>query len=126
MKLKSRGLGRRELIMDFREYEISREGDEIVIAGTIREPVTWDFSIRISEEDIPGLLRVGVNHNTLRMGARWFLHRHPKEHDDAVAETAADRAVARRQERAARAVVAVDETSVLDEEELGSAASAAG
>jgi hypothetical protein len=75
MKLRSRGLGRRELVMDFREYEIKREGDEVVIVGTIHEPVTWDFTIRIEPRDIPGMLRVGINHHTLGLGARWIFHR---------------------------------------------------
>lgn len=74
MKLRSRGLGRRELVMDFREYEITRDGDDVVVSGTIREPVTWDFSIRISGEDIPGMLRVGMHRHTLSLAARWMFH----------------------------------------------------
>ena len=58
MRLRSRGLGRKELVMDFREYEVIREGDEIVVVGTIRDPVNWDFSLRICEDDIPGLARL--------------------------------------------------------------------
>jgi len=85
MKLRSRGLGRRELVMDFREYEIKREGDEVVIAGTIHEPVTWDFSIRIEPGDIPGMLRVGINHHTLGLGARWIFHR-KANHSETVAD----------------------------------------
>ncbi|MHB8245601.1 MAG: hypothetical protein ACYDGN_09660 [Acidimicrobiales bacterium] len=83
MKLRSRGLGRRELVMDFRECEIRREGNEVVIQGTIREPVTWDFSIRIEPRDIPGMLRVGINHHTLGLGARWILHRKTRSSDGA-------------------------------------------
>lgn len=74
MKLRSRGLGRRELLMDFREYEIARDGSDVVISGTIREPVNWDFTIRISGDDIPGMLRVGLHRHTLSMAARWMLH----------------------------------------------------
>lgn len=44
--------------MDFREYSVSREGNEVVINGTIREPVHWDFSIRMCEDDLPGLIKV--------------------------------------------------------------------
>ena len=58
MKLKSRGLGRKELVMDFREYTVRREGDEIVIMGTIHEPVHWDFSIRMCEDDLAGIAQV--------------------------------------------------------------------
>lgn len=74
MKLRSRGLGRRELVMDFREYDIARDGDDVIVSGTIREPVTWDFTIRISGDDIPGMLRVGLHHQTLSLAARWILH----------------------------------------------------
>ena len=74
MKLRSRGLGRRELLMDFREYDIARDGDDVVVSGTIREPVNWDFAIRISGDDIPGMLRVGLHRHTLSLAARWILH----------------------------------------------------
>ena len=74
MRLRSRGLGRRELLMDFREYDIARDGDDIVVSGTIREPVNWDFTIRISGDDIPGMLRVGLHRHTLSLAARWVLH----------------------------------------------------
>ena len=78
MKLRSRGLGSKELVMDFREYEITCEGDEVVVSGRIREPVNWNFSLRISQEDIPGMLRIGLNRATLRLGIRWALRRKPK------------------------------------------------
>jgi len=55
MRLRSRGLGRKELVMDFREYEVVREGDEVFIVGTIRDPVNWDFTIRFCEDDIAGM-----------------------------------------------------------------------
>jgi hypothetical protein len=58
MRLKSRGLGRKELVMDFREYKAIREGKEIVVVGTIRDPVTWDFSIRMCEDDISGMAKL--------------------------------------------------------------------
>ena len=69
MKLKSRGLGRKELVMDFREYTVRREGDEIVIMGTIHEPVHWDFSIRMCEDDLAGVVQVATRKTMLR----WLL-----------------------------------------------------
>jgi hypothetical protein len=78
VKLRSRGLGRKELVMDFREYEIARDGDEVVVSGTITDPVNWDFTIRISGADIPGMLRLGLHPQTLAMAARWALHRRSK------------------------------------------------
>jgi len=64
--------------MDFREYEVTREGDEVVVAGTIREPVNWDFTIRISGDDIPGMLRLGLHPHTLAMAVRWAFRRSSK------------------------------------------------
>jgi hypothetical protein len=61
--------------MDFREYEIARDGDEVVVSGTIREPVNWDFTIHINGDDIPGMLRLGLHRHTLAMAARWVFHR---------------------------------------------------
>jgi hypothetical protein len=58
MRLKSRGLGRKELVMDFREYSVIREGEEAVIIGTIRDPVKWDFSIRVCQDDIVGMTKL--------------------------------------------------------------------
>jgi hypothetical protein len=75
VKLRSRGLGRKELVMDFREYEIARDGDEVVVSGTIHEPVNWDFTIRINGDDIPGMLRVGLHRQTLALAVRWMFHR---------------------------------------------------
>jgi hypothetical protein len=64
--------------MDFRDYEIARDGDEVVVSGTIREPVNWDFTIRINGDDIPGMLRLGMHRHTLAMAVRWVFHRAPK------------------------------------------------
>jgi len=73
MKLWSRGLGKRELDMDFMRYEISRDGDDIVLSGKITEPVNWDFWIRFNEEDVPGLIRVAKNPGIIRLVfRRWF------------------------------------------------------
>jgi hypothetical protein len=72
MKLWSRGLGKQQLQMDFMRYEITQDGDEIVISGRIVEPVTWDFWIRFNEDDIPGLIRVAKNRNLVRMVLRRY------------------------------------------------------
>lgn len=75
MKLRSRGLGRKELVMDFREYDIAWDNGAVVVTGTIREPVTWDFSIRIEPDDIPGMVRVGLHRATVRLAWNWILRR---------------------------------------------------
>lgn len=72
MKLRSRGLGRKELEMDFREYEVKREDDDVLITGTIKKPVHWDFSIRMSPEDIPGMIKVAISPATIGMFFRWL------------------------------------------------------
>lgn len=64
--------------MDFREYEITREGDDVVVSGTIHEPVNWDFTIRVTGDDIPGMLRLGLHRHTLAMAARWAVRRRAK------------------------------------------------
>jgi hypothetical protein len=65
VRLKSRGLGRKELVMDFREYDIVREGNEILVVGTIRDPVNWEFSIRMCEDDMAGVARIAVKKSTI-------------------------------------------------------------
>ncbi len=80
MKLKSRGLGRKELVMDFREYTVVREGPEVVIRGTIHEPVHWDFSIRLCEDDLPGIASVALQKTMLGWVLRAALRRERHAH----------------------------------------------
>lgn len=80
MRLRSRGLGSKELVMDFREYEIVYEGEELVVVGTIRDPVNWDFTIRVCEDDLAGLIRLMLNPKTLLLVLRSLLNRNPKTH----------------------------------------------
>jgi hypothetical protein len=51
--------------MDFREYTVVPDGNEVVIMGTIHEPVTWDFSIRVCEDDLPGIVHLSGNRKLL-------------------------------------------------------------
>ena len=37
-------------MLDFRECDIERVGDEVVISGTIHDPVNWDFTIRVEAQ----------------------------------------------------------------------------
>jgi hypothetical protein len=66
--------------MDFREYEVVREGDEIVVVGTIRHPVNWDFSIRFCEDDITGMTRFAVARQTLGLFLRGMFKRKRHHH----------------------------------------------
>jgi hypothetical protein len=69
MRLRSRGLGRKELVLDFREYEVVHVDDEAVVVGTIRDPVNWDFTIRICEDDVPGMIRLVLRPSMLGLEA---------------------------------------------------------
>ncbi|MFN8543638.1 MAG: hypothetical protein U0807_05465 [Candidatus Binatia bacterium] len=80
MKLRSRGLGRKELVMDFREYTVVRDGDEVVVMGTIHEPVHWDFSIRICEDDLPGILQLTFDRKLLGLLLRAAFKRNRRGH----------------------------------------------
>jgi hypothetical protein len=80
MRLKSRGLGRKELVMDFREYAVISEDDEAVIVGTIRDPVSWDFSIRVCEDDIVGMTKLILRPAMLRLLFRSLLRRRKSDH----------------------------------------------
>lgn len=80
MRLRSRGLGRKELVMDFREYEVVREGDEVVVVGTIRDPVNWDFTIRICQDDVAGLTWMALRPTMIGMLIRSFFKRKKSHH----------------------------------------------
>lgn len=66
--------------MDFREYEVIREGDEIVIVGTIRDPINWDFSIRMCEDDLAGIVKVALQRPTLALVIRSLFKRFKRHH----------------------------------------------
>jgi hypothetical protein len=80
VRLKSRGLGRKELVMDFREYTVIREDDEIVVVGTIRDPVNWDFSIRMCEDDVVGMTKLILCKPMIGILLRSFFKRRKKHH----------------------------------------------
>ena len=66
--------------MDFREYAVVREGDEVVIVGTIRDPVNWDFSIRFCEDDVIGMTRFAATPQTLGLVLRGLFKRKKHHH----------------------------------------------
>jgi hypothetical protein len=86
--------------MDFREYEIVRQGEEIVIVGTIRDPVNWDFTIRICEDDISGTALLLLRRPMLAMLFRGLFKR--RKHGHWNQEQAAHRAEGKRRRRVAR------------------------
>jgi hypothetical protein len=80
MRLKSRGLGRKELVMDFREYAVNHENDEAVIVGTIRDPVNWDFTIRVCEDDVVGMTKLILRPAMLKLLIRSIFRRRKQHH----------------------------------------------
>ena len=69
MKLWSRGLGRTEVLMDFRYYKTVKdpESDNVFIIGSMRYPVNWEFRITFSPEDVPGLIKTFINFSLLKL-----------------------------------------------------------
>jgi hypothetical protein len=69
MKLWSRGLGKTELNMDFRYYQVKRDTavDNVYIIGKITDPVNWEFRITLGPEDIPGLIKMFMNYCVIRL-----------------------------------------------------------
>ncbi|MBI4728072.1 MAG: hypothetical protein HY775_01005 [Acidobacteria bacterium] len=68
MNLWSRGLGRRELGMDFRQYVVRRAEDGgFDIFGVTHGPVAWEFRIHVEPEDVAGLVNVGLTRPVMRL-----------------------------------------------------------
>ena len=60
MKMWSRGLGRTELKMDCRYYQVKKEDNvsDVFVIGKITDPVNWEFRVTIEPEDIPGMMKL--------------------------------------------------------------------
>lgn len=80
MRLRSRGLGRKELVMDFREYAVVGQDDEVVVVGAIRDPVNWDFTIRFCEDDIIGMTRLVLRPAMIKLLFRALFKRRRHHH----------------------------------------------
>ncbi len=65
MKIWSKGLGRIELIVDLCHYSVDMENNDTVIKGVTNEPVQWNFTITLEENDVPGLLNILFKPRTL-------------------------------------------------------------
>lgn len=59
MLLWSKGLGKTEIYMDFRQYGTIQDPDSgnILIIGKMQSPVTWEFVITLQPEDIAGIMK---------------------------------------------------------------------
>jgi hypothetical protein len=69
MKLWSRGLGRTEVLMDFRYYKTIKdvESDNVFIIGSMQDPVNWEFRITFSPDDVPGLIKTFFNFSMIKL-----------------------------------------------------------
>jgi hypothetical protein len=72
MKLWSRGLGTTEIKMDFRYYKITKDpySNNVLVSGTITDPVNWEFRITMEPEDIPGFMKVFFNISLLTLAIK--------------------------------------------------------
>ncbi len=72
MRIWSRGLGKRELLMDLSKCEITREGDRYILTGTVVSPVNWEFRITMEPQDVPGLMRTAMSSGFIVLGLKWL------------------------------------------------------
>jgi hypothetical protein len=112
--------------MDFREYQVVRAGDELVVVGTIRDPVTWDFSIRFCEDDIAGMIRFALTRQTFGLVLRALFkrkkhHHWTQERSEHVAEGKRRREAAKQKaaEHARKAVETVNRGRTREDRALG-------
>jgi hypothetical protein len=71
MKIRSRGLGKRELQLDLREFKVTTEAKEVVLSGVTHAPVTWETNIRVRSEDIGAIIKIALNPKILKLVVRW-------------------------------------------------------
>lgn len=69
MKLWSKGLGQRTLTIDFRPAKIGREGRDLILNGTIRIPVVWEYKINFQPFDAYGVIHLILSWKTIS----WFI-----------------------------------------------------
>lgn len=65
MKLWSKGLGTKTLVLNLREGVPNVASDGLMIKGTIKEPVWWDYTITMTDQDLIDILEVAVNEETV-------------------------------------------------------------
>ena len=75
MKIRSRGLGRRELLMDLKEFTVAKEGGGILLKGVTHAPITWETTVTVGPEDVGSILRMVFKPAVLRLGLRWAFRR---------------------------------------------------
>jgi hypothetical protein len=51
MKFWSEGLGKRDLVMELAEASLDREGEGIILTGTIHQPAEWAYKVTMGRSD---------------------------------------------------------------------------
>ncbi len=77
MRMWSQGLGKNELVVDFRNYKVVEDVtpenvSETIIKGVTNEPVQWEFQIRMNPTDFSGLMNIVFQPATLFFVIRNF------------------------------------------------------
>ncbi len=75
MKIRSKGLGRRELDMDLREFTVERDGSGILLKGVTHAPITWETTVRVGPRDIGSILKLALRPSVLHLGLLWIFRR---------------------------------------------------
>ncbi len=72
MKMWSRGLGKTELKMDFRYYQVKKdlETGDVIIFGKITDPVNWEFKITLEPNDIAGFMKVFFHYCVIELSLK--------------------------------------------------------
>lgn len=65
MLLWSKGLGTKTLTLNLGEGVPKASSDGLLIKGTIKEPVWWDYLITMTEQDVIDVLQVAVTKETV-------------------------------------------------------------
>lgn len=59
MYLWSRGLGTTQVKMNFEKYQVKNDvNNNPIIYGKMEDPVDWEFTIKLSQEDIIGFIKL--------------------------------------------------------------------
>lgn len=48
----SKGLGKRTVGVDLAESDVTKSGDVLYLRGTMEEPITWDYIMRLRSDDV--------------------------------------------------------------------------
>ena len=58
MRFWSKGLGERELDIEFDKSNITKEEGKVVLRGVLKAPVTWNYEATLFNEDVGGIFRI--------------------------------------------------------------------